>query len=235
MPAETRDLILLSTLQHLNYKEMMTVFRGNRELLDAFREGRVDALRTVYFLYVDHVAMILKNGFTEKITGRYIAGVRDPERRLELLQDVFLRAFSLNARLAFDGLRSYKSYLTTIATNIVIDAWRSDTRDPLSSMHRRPEEILQESDPDMLVDVHPPQDSNEELLHWRRCLAASDAYVVGLDSLSREFVRSRFQDALSQHEVALKLGISRSKVRTLEKRIRSGLRKHLRHLNLMEK
>ncbi len=212
----------------------MTIFRENRALLDEFREGRVEALRTVYYFYVDYIATIIKNGFTESRSGRFTGGVRDPERRLELLQDVFLRAFSPNARTAYDGLRSYKSYLTVIATNIMIDAFRSDTRDPLSSMLRKNNETFGESEQDVFMDVQPEQDNSEEQLHWRRCLEVSDEYVAGLDSLSRTFVQLRFQEALPQQEVALKLGLSRSKVRTMEKGIRFGLKRHLRQHRLME-
>jgi DNA-directed RNA polymerase specialized sigma24 family protein len=62
--------------------------------------------------------------------------VRDPEQKRELLQEVFIRAFSAKARPAYDGVRPYKSYLATIASNLMIDTRRKDTRDPLSLLRR---------------------------------------------------------------------------------------------------
>ena len=213
----------------------MTVFLENRALLNAFREGRPEALRTVYLLYVDQIISLLKTGFTDKSTCHFIRGVRDPERQRELLQEVFIRAFSKNARLAYDGLRPYRTYLTTIAGNIIIDAWRADRRDPLSDARRAPEETHQRSVSEAGEDGQQEGDSEEMKLHWRRCLQESDRYVASLDVLSQEFVRFRFQEGLPQRDVAKRLKLTRSKVRTMERRIRGELRKHLRQCGLLEK
>ena len=85
----------------------------------------------------------------------------------------------------------------------------------------------------MTVSGQDEPDGKEEALYWQRCLAASDAYIATLDKLSSEFVRLRFREALPQEEVAHRLSLTRSKVRTLEKRIRSELKRHLRSLHLL--
>ena len=212
----------------------MTLFLENQKLLHEFREGRPEALRAVYLHYVDHIISLLHSGFTDRSTTTYIRGVRDPEHERELLQEIFIRAFSQTARNAYDGMRPYKSYLATIAGNIMIDAWRADIRDPLSGRWRESEEMLQRSASSTNDDTGADGESVATQLHWRRCLQESDAYVAGLDDTSREFVRLRFHEELSQRDVAQRLRITRSKVRTLEQRIRGGLRKHLRQRGLLK-
>ena len=212
----------------------MTVFRENRILLCAFREGRPEALREVYLFYIDQIIAILNSGFTDRNTSNYIRGVRDPERRRELLQEIFIRAFSKSARTAYDGIRPYKSFLATIAGNLMIDALRADARDPLSDRRRETEEVLSRSASTDEGNTDVEGDDAEAALHWRRCLRESDLYVATLDELSKEFVRYRFQEELSERDAAQKLNLSRSKVRTLERRIRGGLRRHLRQRGLLD-
>ena len=117
----------------------------------------------------------------------------------------------------------------------MIDTWRSDTRDPLSAERRESRAESRQSTLEITTDDHADCESEEEQLHWRRCLRESDKYVESLDTLSQEFVRLRFQEELPQENVAERLHLSRSKVRTLEKRIRTGLRKHLKKSGLLEK
>jgi RNA polymerase sigma-70 factor (ECF subfamily) len=212
----------------------MTVFLGNRPLLDSFRDGSPHALRTVYLHYVDHVIMLLSSGFTEKSRGNYVQGVRDKEQKRELLQEIFIRAFSAKARLAYDGVRPYKSYLATIAGNLMIDTWRSNTRDPLSLLRREQLADIPQSELEAIADIEADGETEEEQLHWRRCLQESDRYVESLDSVSQEFVRLRFQEELPQEDAAQRLQLSRSKIRTMEKRILLELRKHLKKCGLVE-
>jgi hypothetical protein len=49
----------------------------------------------------------------------------------------------------------------------------------------------------------------------------------------REFVRLRFEDELSQDQVAQSLACSRRRVRTLENRVQKGLRRHLKKRGLL--
>src|SRR5258706_14257303 len=47
----------------------------------------------------------------------------------DLVQEIFVRAFSDRARLAFDGVRDYRPFLFTIARNVVTDWARKRRRD----------------------------------------------------------------------------------------------------------
>ncbi len=47
----------------------------------------------------------------------------------DLIQEVFVRAFSEKGRLAYDGLRDYEPYICTIARNLLIDRARKQGRE----------------------------------------------------------------------------------------------------------
>jgi RNA polymerase sigma factor (sigma-70 family) len=70
--------------------------------------------------------------------------------------------------------------------------------------------------------------SPEEDLHWRSLSEATAAFLAALDSESREIVRLRFENELSQDAVADQLGCSRRRVRTVEHRVQVQLKRHLK-------
>jgi DNA-directed RNA polymerase specialized sigma subunit len=93
---------------------------------------------------------------------------------------------------------------------------------------------IPQSELEAIADIEADGETEEEQLHWRRCLQESDRYVESLDSVSQEFVRLRFQEELPQEDAAQRLQLSRSKIRTMEKRILLELRKHLKKCGLVE-
>ncbi len=200
----------------------MTIFEGNRDLLDGFRGGDPAALTEVYLHYVDRVALVVRRGFALSGAGR-VPGAADAETERELVQEVFLRAFSAKARLAYDGLRPYRPYLLRIAMNLLIDRCRRQGRDvPLEDV----EGALD------LADWKNEGDQPEEALDWRERVKATREYLLGLDPALRELVRLRFEQELSQYEVMERLKLSRWRVRSLEKKVQDGLVKHLKRKGL---
>src|SRR5689334_18639017 len=98
----------------------MPLFEDAPGLLVAFREGNPEALSTVYRHYVRAV-----DGYLRALARR--AGTPDlcqASAVADLLQEVFIRAFSPSARLGYDGLRDFGPYLNTIARNCFIDTLR---------------------------------------------------------------------------------------------------------------
>ena len=54
--------------------------------------------------------------------GEAVGGVcRQPQDLADLVQEVFMRAFSREGRQAYDGLRDYGPYLFAIARNVLVD------------------------------------------------------------------------------------------------------------------
>ncbi len=188
----------------------LTVFLQNRNLLDAFRRGDRETLAAVYHEYVDGVAKLVARG------------IRERDRQHDLVQEVFLRAFSEAARRSYDGISPYRPFLLRIARNLMIDEARKAGRavEPL--------EVLDE-DPGT---NGAPDSSPEDDLEWRTLREATVAYCATLSETLQRFVKLRFEDESSQRDIAEALQVTRRKVRTWEKEVHDGLRRHLRQVRL---
>jgi RNA polymerase sigma factor (sigma-70 family) len=209
----------------------MPIFEANRALLDRFRRGDREALATVYHRYVDEVATLARRGFTIESSGHaYVRGAdRDGER--ELVQETFAKAFSEKARTAYDGVSPYRPYLLRITKNLMIDRFRADQRNvrsvELDTMGVGDIEAILTTNADF------PQKEETPDLHWKTLLVAANEYVTTLDAESRQLVTLRFEEELSQDDVASRLGCTRRRVRTVEERIQQGLRKWLQQRGLL--
>ena len=202
----------------------MTVFQDNRPLLEAFRSGDTDAIRRVYRHYVNDVERFVRAKLSTP-------GGVDFDLQRDVVQDIFIRAFSPNARLAFDGERPYKPYLLSISRNIVIDFVRKRGRE---GRHLLFSDGPLEAGADMASSMSQERDQAPEDVHWDRCAEASREYVSGLDALTQRFIQLRFREEMPQLDVADVLGITRWKVRSLEKRVQKGLRRYLKQKNLVD-
>ena len=203
------------------------MFDDDRALLDAFRAGERLALQRVFDAYVDDVAKLIRLGFTLE-SGVHILGTSGPDEQNDIIHDVFVRAFSKRARLGYDGIRPYGPYLMRIAQNLVIDRVRK--------VKRRPTHVgagMEASDLDDLVSADAPAPEGEEDLDWKRQRAVASSYMESLPDELREFVRLRFVEGLPQIKVAKSLGITRRRVRTLERRALRGLLKLLQREKLL--
>jgi RNA polymerase sigma factor (sigma-70 family) len=191
----------------------MPILRRDRSLLDAFRRGTPQALKTVYWEYVRKVERLLSAGFEIRSRGLRVVGAgSQPDDLADLVQEVFVRAFSAKARLAYDPLRDYGPYLFAIARNALVDWARGKGREillPLPDVEAAIEEVA-------VIDDLPP---------WANpaTVQVVEAYLQGLPSDLREVHRLRYEEDLSQMQVAERLGVGRQTLRTLEGRLRSGL------------
>jgi hypothetical protein len=99
-------------------------------------------MEQVYWAYAARIAAIIRRGFNVKNEQR-VPGVRG-EQLEDLVQEVFTKAFSERARLAYDGLRDYGPFLFTIARNVVIDWARKNGRE-IPVEHLQEYEMLESS------------------------------------------------------------------------------------------
>lgn len=199
---------------------------GDRALLLRFRSGEREALETVYMEYAPHVASFLRGGFGFQSGARALRfrGARSQFDLEDRLHDVFGRAFSENARLGYDGLSPYRVYLLTIARNIVIDdfrrkehalfdysiddgpdrasAWDGDATEPLAG------EVALTGDPE--------RDAQAQEL-----VSLVTRFKDALPPREREVFRLRFEEEKEHREIARALGLSPSKIKTSEARIRT--------------
>jgi RNA polymerase sigma-70 factor (ECF subfamily) len=186
----------------------MPLFQDVPGLLAAFREGKPEALSTVYRHYVRSVDVYLR-----ALARR--AGTPDlcqPSAVADLLQEVFIRAFSPSARMAYDGLRDFGPYLNTIARNCFVDTLRK----------RRIEVPLG------IEDLHVDEATNVGLDDYDpKVVEVLESYLERLSDPEKRVYEMRFVHGRSQEAACETLGVSRRSLRTAENRLRKGLRKAL--------
>ena len=172
-----------------------------------------------------------RRGFTIESQGHvYVAGGGLDEEH-ELIQETFVRAFADKARASYDGLRPYRPFLLRITKNLMIDRYRARRRQRLREGGRGVGDIddILETNAAFAVVATPADD-----LHWNALSAATSEFWQKLDRESRDVVRWRFQEELSQDATAARLGCSRRRVRTLENRLVKRLRRHLKKLGVLD-
>lgn len=197
----------------------------DRKLLDAFRRGRKEAMREVYRAYAPVVGRVLRFGFVFSSQGRRcrfrgLSSAFDVEDRL---QEVFARAFSERARQGYDGVSDYQAYILRIARNLVIDDYRSRRQALLEYFEEVPEEVQDRpfavaTEPLEGIGIRsgqPEADARAEELV--RLVAA---FADGLPDRERQVLDLRFRVGLEQQEIASRTGLSSSRIKTSELRIR---------------
>lgn len=178
----------------------------DRELLQAFRKGEPNALERVYFEHATALEVRLRSGLARG--GTRMHPLTDPDVR-DVLQEVFIRAFSASSRSSYDGIRPFGTWLQTIARNLLIDRAR-----------RRG---LPQAEAELLEFVADDAAGLEETLLDAELQAATALFVEALDPEQRRFVELRFEQERSQEDVARAMNLTRRRVRTLEKYVRTGL------------
>lgn len=195
--------------------QALTDLSQDRELLRAFRDGDPAALQRVYFDHARGLERRLRAGLVRgnvRMPALSDADVRD------VLQEVFIRAFSAQSRRRYDGLRPFETWLRTIARNLLIDRARK------KGLPRAEAEAL-----DFVADEHA---NTEQNLLDAELRAATAKYVASLDPEQRRFVELRFEQERSQDDVARTMDLTRRRIRTLEKRVHAGLRAFLEERGL---
>jgi RNA polymerase sigma factor (sigma-70 family) len=178
----------------------MSLLRTDGALLDRFRAGVPEALGVVYWEYVRKVERLLSAGFEVRSRGTRVGGAcREPGDLADLVQEVFVRAFSEKGRRAYDGLRDYGPYLYAIARNVLVDWAR------VRGLEMTP----------VLEDMAP----------WAApaTMRVVEEYLAVLPQDLREVHRLRHEEGLSQEQAAERLGVGRQTLRRLDRRLQDGL------------
>jgi RNA polymerase sigma factor (sigma-70 family) len=200
----------------------MPIFTAHPELLRRFRAGERLAMETVYAAYVDKVAAIIRHGCRPAPGGAGVSRLAvPPADAADLVQQTFMRAFALQARVAFDGLREYGPYLYTIARRTLVDWVRKRGREPMTET-MEPAELAALA---ALAETPPEGDGGDVDPETMRVVRA---FVDGLDPELRAIHQARFEGGLSQRQASESLGITRQALRTLEGRLLKEFRRAIK-------
>jgi RNA polymerase sigma factor (sigma-70 family) len=196
----------------------VTIFRGRADLLQQFRDGDRVALETIYRAYVAKVVRVIRYGLRASTsTGKRGTDPRRLEDLGDLVQETFLRAFAPGARSGFDGVRDYAPYLFTVARNVLVDWARRRGREVPTEWPEM-ETLMNREIP--FEDGDPPVEP--------RFRSVVESYLAELTPELRAVHQVRYERGLSQVDGAAALGISRQSLRTLEMKLRTGLRRALK-------
>ena len=196
----------------------MPIFRGKPELLRRFRAGERGALGEVYDAYAERVGRMVRRGcHLQSASGALGGGLRvSAEDFLDVVQEVFVKAFSPAARHGYDGLRDFGPYLLMIARNVMVDELRR--RGATVSLP-----------PEVFAILASDEASLEERAPWEDAerLSVVERFVTSLPPDLARAHRHRYVEGLTQEATALAMGISRQNLRTLEGRLHQGLARAL--------
>lgn len=181
------------------------------DLLVAFREGQREAMKAVFEAYEPLVRNIARTGFQGFSGFRSICDVDDA------VSATFVAAFEPRARLSYDGLSPYHSYLAGIARNTMRSQLRKLGREVPSTL-----DVGQESLPD---EAPGPE---EELDRETRSLLIPRFKEHLREPVLVSVCEQALAHGRSEQDVADRLGMTRHQVRkalaTVRKRIESFLR-----------
>jgi RNA polymerase sigma-70 factor (ECF subfamily) len=188
----------------------MSSLAPDANFLKAFREGHREALERVYREHVKQVERYLRTLVRARGPQSFVhSGAVD-----DMIQEVFVCAFSPSARRNYDGVRDFVPYLMTIARNCFINTLRIARRE------------MPKSDDELARFVGDAGEIREEWCE-RRTIVVLQAYVRDLPDELKRVYEERFVRGASQETSSSALGMSRRAIRTAEVRLRSGLRKAL--------
>lgn len=201
---------------------VMTWLVEHREILRGYRQGQREAWEAIYAQYHGEVRRFVSLGFSFTSQGRTLRfrGLQSPTDVDDVVQEVFVRAFSEEARLGYDGLHSFRNYLLGIARNVVL----RDFRRLMRLVSLGDEEVPVQGE----LALGRGQPDPERVLIDRQLVQLVRDFEESLSHHDRRFFELRFREQLGQEEVAARMRISRAKVRTCEKRVRRRLQRFLR-------
>lgn len=201
----------------------------DERLLRAYRGGQTWAYEVLYREYAEPVRRFLLSGFTFLSRGRvcrYRGGhvVLDVEA---VVQETFARAFAPSTRANYDGLRPFKTYLFSIAKNLVLRELQRKERVAAVDPHTEEvgEALTQRSVEAGLSRACPsPEGSvaDEQLGELTR------KFIAELGDEETTFFSLRFARGLTQEATAERMGVTRARVKLLEKALRRRFLAQLR-------
>jgi RNA polymerase sigma-70 factor (ECF subfamily) len=193
------------------------IFTRGDDLLERFRRGEKAALDEVYRAYVDAVVRVVSR-VLQRQGGAGAWGWRAVAADLpDLVQEVFARAFDPATRQRFDGVRPYGPFIARIAHNVTVDYLRRMGRLVAAEGDERFDQVT----------TAVPLAATDDGVADPETMEVVNRYLDRLTPDLRQIHDALYVRGMSQREAADALGLGRQSVRTLEARLREGLRHEL--------
>jgi RNA polymerase sigma-70 factor (ECF subfamily) len=178
---------------------------------DAFRRGDARALAEAYRRFLPVIVRYVRRRL-------FRLGFYDEASQRDVVQEIFVQAFSTAARTTYDPLRPYAPFLRGVARRVLANWLRRTQRERLARVPL-----------DDQIGGHEPL--NADAGHLPETLAAAFKYVQALPPELKAVHVQRFVLNEPQLRAARNLGLSRQRIRTLERKLLDGLRDKLRDVD----
>lgn len=189
------------------------------KLLAAYRAGETWAFEILYRTFSEPVRRFLAGGFTfvsQGRTCRYRGGVAGIDAD-SILQETFARAFAPATRAHYDGERPFKTYLFSIAKNLVLREFaRRERVLPLETTDEATD-ILARRRSDAPAGLHSDERDPEIATADGELHEVTRAFIATLDDEGKTFFLHRFVKGLTQEATAEAMGATRARIKLLEK------------------
>ncbi|MFO0728910.1 MAG: sigma-70 family RNA polymerase sigma factor [Myxococcota bacterium] len=168
---------------------------------------------------------MLRAGFSFDRAGKRcrFLGVRSEFDFEDRLHEVFTKAFSESGRTGYNGITSYAAYLQGITKNLIIDHFRKRERilAEYSVEELEPAAPINEGASEPLVGAFESTGQPELDAEAHELLKLVAQFRSGLAPRDRQVFELRFEHEQEHKDIVAKTGLSPSKIKTSEKRIRT--------------
>lgn len=201
----------------------------DQELLARFRAGHSPTLGVVYAHYLPDVERALTRGFPFRDGERSLRffGFTRSYELSDAIQDTFLKAFNVGARLSYNGTAPYRPYLLQMARNVVIDKHRHGRISPDRLVSLQSSETAVGVEDAAARTQAAVDDPETAMLRAEASMLVAD-FVAGQDGDTQTLLRVHFDEERSQSEAAAALGLRRSELRARIEVVRSRLLRFLK-------
>ncbi len=203
----------------------------DKDLLAAYRAGHTAAFERLYRQNASAVERFLLGGFTFISRGR-TCRYRGANAGIDVdavVQETFTRAFSPSTRKNYDGERPFKTYLLSIAKNLVLrELARHERHASLDSMEEASDAVFRRARQGSASGMLPDERSPEKSTADAELKAITHKFIAMLDDEERAFFTHRFISGLTQEATAEEMQCTRARVKLLEKRVRDEFLASLR-------
>ena len=198
------------------------------KLLAAYRNGETWAYEQLYKELSGPVTRFLQTGFTfvsQGRTCRYRGNMPGIDAD-GIVQESFARAFAPRTRQNYDGERPFKNYLFSIAKNLVLREFQRRERVLSVDTTDEATEALAHRSP--ALTLLPSEASPEGTVADGQLTEVTAAFIAELSEEEQRFFQVRFVQEMTQEASAKAMGVTRARVKLLEKNLRRRFLERLR-------